>query len=74
MGTVARRGEVWRAQIARAGIRESRTFATRQQAIDWIVAREAAILSGKVLSGRQTLADAGGSASIADMDFALPGA
>lgn len=58
MGTVARRGEVWRAQIARAGIRESRTFATRQQAIDWIVAREAAILSGKVLSGRQTLADA----------------
>lgn len=58
MGTIARRGDVWRAQIARAGIRESRTFATRQQAVDWIAGREADILSGKVLAGRQTLVEA----------------
>lgn len=56
MGTLARRGDSWRAQIARKGIRESATFPTRQQAVDWIVAREAEILAGKVVAGRQTLA------------------
>jgi hypothetical protein len=55
MGTLARRGDSWRAQIARKGIRESATFPTRQQAVDWIVAREAEILAGKVVAGRQTL-------------------
>ena len=58
MGTIVRRGTVWRAQIARKGIRESRTFDTRQQAVDWVTTREADILSGKVAAGRETLASA----------------
>lgn len=43
MGTVARRGDSWRAQVFKRGIRDSATFATRQQAVDWIVRREAEI-------------------------------
>lgn len=58
MGTIARRRDGWRAQIARQGIRESRSFATRQQAADWITAREAEILSGAAVKARQTLAQA----------------
>lgn len=43
MGTVARRGDSWRAQVFKRGIRDSGTFATRQQAVDWIIQREAQI-------------------------------
>jgi integrase len=58
MGTIQRRGTAWRAQVARHGARASKTFPTRQEAADWIVAREAAILAGEGATGRQTLAQA----------------
>lgn len=58
MGSIVKRGASWRAGVARRGVRDSATFATRAEAADWIVAREAEILAGKGAAGRQTLADA----------------
>lgn len=51
MPSYRRRGATWRAEIARAGVRESRTFPTKREAVEWATAREAeltAIRGGKV--------------------------
>lgn len=57
MGSVVQRGATWRGEIARRGHRESKTFATRQEAVDWIVTREAELLAaGK--TAKHTLAHA----------------
>lgn len=67
VGTIVKRGRSWRAAVARRGVRDSATFATRQEAADWIVAREAEILAGNAATGRQTLA------SGIDLYAAMPG-
>ncbi len=54
MGSIARRGAGWRAQVARAGVRQSRTFATRQQAADWVAEMEDSIATGRLLATRQS--------------------
>lgn len=54
MGSIARRGAGWRAQVARNGIRQSRTFATRQQAADWVAEVEDSIATGRLLATRQS--------------------
>ena len=43
MGTLRKRGDSWRAEVFKRGIRDSDTFPNRQQAVDWIIHREAAI-------------------------------
>jgi len=43
MGTVAKRGGRWRAQVRRRGQSLSETFATRREANDWIAIKEAAL-------------------------------
>lgn len=48
MGTIRRRGDSWRAEVSRQGVRQSRTFSVRQQAVDWMTALEADILDGRV--------------------------
>jgi len=48
MGTIRRRGDSWRAEVHRQGVRQSRTFSVRQQAVDWIAGIESDILDGKV--------------------------
>lgn len=57
MGSIRQRGRGWRADINRHGHREGRTFSTRQQAADWIVAREAELLANGT-TARNTLAEA----------------
>lgn len=51
MPSYRKRGDVWRAEIARSGVRESKTFDTKREAVEWATAREAelsAVRSGKV--------------------------
>lgn len=48
MASIRRRGAAWRAELYKDGIRESGTFATKQQAAAWATAREAE-LAGKRL-------------------------
>lgn len=60
MASIVRRNGKWRAQILRAGIRESKTFETRQEAADWAAERESALLSGAGVRSRQTLVQAVG--------------
>lgn len=56
MASFRKRGDGWRAEIYRAGARESKTFDTRQQAADWAAMREAEIIAGEVSGTRHTLA------------------
>ena len=58
MGSVRKRGDNYRAEVYRKGIRDSGTFPTRQEAVDWMVRREVELLDGAVPPGRQTLAQA----------------
>ncbi len=58
MASIYQRRGGWRAQIDRKGIRESKTFATKQEALDWAAFREAEILSGRGIRSRQTLVQA----------------
>lgn len=58
MGSIRKRGATYRAEVYRKGIRDSATFATRQEAVDWITRREVDLLDGAVPLGRQTLANA----------------
>lgn len=56
MGTVTKRGKRHRAQIRLNGVSESKTFPTKQQALMWIVEREAEIAGG-YKAGDKTLHD-----------------
>lgn len=59
MGSIRKRGATFRAEVYRRGVRDSATFATRVEAADWIVKREAELLDGKpVAATGKTLADA----------------
>lgn len=58
MASISRRGDGWRAQIYRAGTRESRTFATRAEAADWAALREAEIVRGEATGSAHTFARA----------------
>lgn len=50
---------LWRAQVARRGVRMSSTFATKAAAVAWATQQEAAILDGKASRWpRKTVADA----------------
>lgn len=58
MPTFRKRGDSWRAEVARNGHRESKTFSTKREAMDWASRRElelANVRAGKVT--RWTLAD-----------------
>jgi integrase len=55
---VEKRGRGYRAHVMRQGVRESKTFPTRQEAVDWGVSIEAAILSGDAVRTRHTLTGA----------------
>ncbi|NSX15589.1 site-specific integrase [Cupriavidus taiwanensis] len=48
MPSYRKRGGVWRAEIARKGIRKSGTFNTKAEAVAWATAEEAKIMAGKV--------------------------
>jgi Site-specific recombinase XerD len=54
MGSIRKRGLTYRAEVYRKGIRDSATFPTRQEAVDWVVQREADLLDGIVPAGRHT--------------------
>jgi integrase len=58
MGSIRRRGETYRAEVYRKGVRDSSTFPTRQEAVDWMVRREAELLNGAAPAGRQTVKQA----------------
>lgn len=58
MGTILRRGATYRAQVARRGVRDSATFPTRQEAVDWIMRRESEILAGRAHVDERTFAGA----------------
>lgn len=48
MATFRKRGDSWRAEVAKSGVRESRTFSTKREAQEWATAREAEISSVSV--------------------------
>jgi len=50
MASYRKRGGVWRAEIARKGVRLSGTFDTKAEAIAWATAEEAKVMAGKVTS------------------------
>lgn len=58
MGTVRKRGDSYRAEVFKRGIRDSSTFETRQEAVDWIVTRESEILGGAVRPSAHSVRDA----------------
>lgn len=47
MATYRKRGDTWRAEVARHGIRRSDTFKTKQEAIAWATRVEAEIMAGR---------------------------
>lgn len=58
MGTIRKRGGTYRAEVFRKGVRDSSTFETRQEAVDWVVTREAELLDGAVPASKQTVSQA----------------
>lgn len=61
MATYRKRGASWRAEVAKAGIRESHTFDTKAEAVTWATKLEAEIDAGRRRSYskvQKTLADA----------------
>lgn len=48
MGTFRKRGNTWRAEISKAGVRESKSFDTKREAQEWVAARETEILTTAV--------------------------
>lgn len=43
MGTFRKRGDVWRAEISKSGVRESASFGTKREAQEWAAKRESEI-------------------------------
>lgn len=56
MASYRKRGGVWRAEVARKGVRMSGTFNTKAEAVAWATAEEAKIMAGKVTADH-TVAD-----------------
>lgn len=57
MASFEKRGKRWRAQIQKADVRKSATFATKQEARDWAAREEALIADGARGGARIPLAD-----------------
>lgn len=47
MATILKRGEKWRAQIVKKGIRKNATFATKSEAVRWAQSLESQIEAGE---------------------------
>ncbi|RXZ42651.1 tyrosine-type recombinase/integrase [Crenobacter cavernae] len=60
MATFRKRGDAWRAEVSKRGVRRSGTFDTKAEAVAWATKVEAEILDGKILAVNtsRTLADA----------------
>lgn len=58
MGSIRKRGTTYRAEVFRRGVRDSATFETRQEAVDWTVTREAELLAGVETASRHTVRQA----------------
>lgn len=60
MATYRKRGDAWRAEVTKRGVRRSATFDTKAQAVAWATQLEAEILGGKIHAVKmtRTLADA----------------
>ncbi len=56
MASYRKRGNIWRAEVARKGVRTSATFKTKAEAVAWATAEEAKIMAGKVTADH-TVAD-----------------
>ena len=50
MATYRKRGNSWRAEIVRSGIRTSKTFKTKAEAVAWATVEESKIVSGESLA------------------------
>ena len=50
MGTFRKRGDTWRAEVSKSGIRESKSFGTKREAQEWAARRESEI-SGVSVAG-----------------------
>lgn len=46
MGSINKRGDRWRAQVRKQGVHEHKTFATKSQAMQWVLDRERSIDAG----------------------------
>jgi integrase len=57
VGSVSKHKAGYRAQIARQGVRKSKVFPTRREAIDWIAREEYLILNAAAIAGQGTLGD-----------------
>lgn len=58
MASFTKRGDVWRAQVFKAGQRFTATFDSKKEAQDWAAAKEAEILAGLKQRTSKTLHDA----------------
>lgn len=61
MATYRKRGTSWRAEVAKGGVRESATFDTKAQAVEWATKLEAEIAGGRrraYAKVQKTLSDA----------------
>jgi len=54
VASVQRRGTAWRAHVYRKGVRETRTFGSEREALDWAIAREQELESGRAVEASQT--------------------
>lgn len=48
MASIRRRGNTWRVELYKGGVRESSTFATKQQAAAWALQREAELIGARL--------------------------
>lgn len=48
MASIRRRGDTWRVELYKGGVRESGTFATKQQAAAWALQREAELIGARL--------------------------
>lgn len=57
MASVKRHGEKWRAQVARQGVRKTKVFASKREALDWSARFERMILDGDKIAAQGRVSD-----------------
>jgi integrase len=57
VGSVSKHGKGYRAQVARQGVRRSKVFATRREALDWAARAEWLIVNATAVAGQGTLGE-----------------
>jgi integrase len=57
MASITKHKSGWRAQVARQGVRKSKTFPTKQEARDWAARQEHLILSREKIAAAMTLGE-----------------